>query len=111
MLETGFIKIATTNEVQVGQTKKIEIEGKEILVANIGGIYYAIESKCPHMKGDLSAGILEGNTVTCPNHHAKFDIITGKAVAHPKMGLFHPKVSDARTYQIKVENQDILIKR
>ena len=58
------------------------------------------------MKGDLSVGILEGNTITCPNHHAKFDVTTGKAVAHPKMGLFHPKVSDATIYQVKVENQE-----
>lgn len=111
MLETGFTKIATTKEVPLGQMKKIPFDGTDILIANINGNYYAIEDKCPHMKGDLSGGTLEGNTVTCPNHHAKFDVTTGKAVGNPKMGLFHPKVNDATTYQVKVENQDILIKR
>lgn len=111
MLETGFTKIASTNEIASGQMKKTQLDGTDILIANINGNYYAIEDKCPHMKGDLSAGTLEGNIVTCPKHHAKFDVTTGKSVAPPKMGLFHPKVEDAKTYQVKVEKQDILIKR
>jgi 3-phenylpropionate/trans-cinnamate dioxygenase ferredoxin subunit len=111
MSENGFIKIASTNEIATGQMKKTQLNDTDVLVANIGGTYYAIEDKCPHMQGDLSAGTLEGNVVTCPKHHAKFDLTTGKAVGNPKMGLFHPKVEDAKVFQIKVENQDILIKR
>ncbi len=111
MSENGFTKIATTNEIALGQMKKIPFNGTDILVANVGGNYYAIEDKCPHMHGDLSAGTLQGDVVTCPRHGAKFSITTGKAVAHPKMGLFHPKVEDAKIYQVKVEKQDILIKR
>ena len=58
MVETDFTKIATTTEIAVGQMKKIPFKGTDILIANINGNYYAIEDKCPHMKGDLSGGNL-----------------------------------------------------
>ncbi len=111
MLETDFTKVAQTTEIPVGKTMKVQVGDTDVLVANVGGNYYAIGDKCPHMHGDLSGGTLDGEVVTCPNHGAKFNVTTGKAVGNPKMGFFHPKVADAPTYQVKVENQDILIRR
>ena len=72
--------------------KKISVQGKEILIANVNGSFYAIGNACTHEWGDLSAGTLEGNFVTCPRHKSKFDVTTGKVVSQPKMILFHPKI-------------------
>ncbi len=72
--------------------KKISVQGKEILIANVNGNFYAIGNVCTHERGDLSQGTLEGNVVTCPKHKSKFDVTTGKVVSHPKMVLFHPKI-------------------
>jgi nitrite reductase/ring-hydroxylating ferredoxin subunit len=90
--------------------KAVQLEGKEILIANVGGNYYALGNRCTHAGGDLSQGLLEENIVTCPRHHAKFDVTTGKVVSHPKMALFHPKAKDEPTYQVKVENENIMVK-
>ena len=62
------------------------------------------------MGGDLSKGTLEGNIVTCPRHHAKFDLTTGKVVSNPKMPLVHPKSNDEPAYQVKVDQENIMIK-
>jgi 3-phenylpropionate/trans-cinnamate dioxygenase ferredoxin component len=110
LLETDFVKVANKNEIPVGKTKKVQLNGKEILVANVNGSYYAIGARCPHKNGDLSQGSFEGNVVTCPNHGAKFDVTTGKVISPPKMGLFHPKIIDEPTYLVKTENEDVLIK-
>jgi len=90
--------------------KAVKLEDKEILIANVNGNYYAINDRCTHAGGDLSQGVLEGSIVTCPRHHALFDVTTGKVVSHPKVPLFHPKAKDEQTYQVKVENDDIMIK-
>jgi 3-phenylpropionate/trans-cinnamate dioxygenase ferredoxin component len=111
MLETDFQKVATKSEIPAGKGKKVQVGGDEVLVANVGGTYYAIANKCPHMHGDLSIGSLDNEVVTCPKHGAKFNVTTGKAVGNPKMGLFHPKVADAVVYQVKIEGEDILLKR
>jgi nitrite reductase/ring-hydroxylating ferredoxin subunit len=89
--------------------KKISVQGKEILIANVNGSFYTIGNACTHELGDLSAGTLEGNVVTCPRHKSKFDVTTGKVVSPPKMMLFHPKIADEPTFNIKTEDNDILI--
>ena len=109
-MEANYVRVAGKSEIPVGKLKAIKLEGKEILIANVGGNYYAIGNICTHAGGDLAQSVLEGNIVTCPKHHAKFDVTTGKVVSPPKIGLFHPKASDEPTYQVKVENEDILVK-
>ncbi len=89
--------------------KVITLGEKEVVIANVNNIYFAMENSCTHMHGDLSKGILEGNTLICPKHKAKFDVTTGKVVSGPKVPLFHPKIKDEQTYAVKVEGQAILI--
>jgi len=90
--------------------KKISVQGKEILIVNVNGSFYAIENACTHEWGALSAGTLEGNVVTCPRHKSKFDVTTGKVVSPPKMILFHPKIADEPAFYVKTEDNNILIK-
>jgi nitrite reductase/ring-hydroxylating ferredoxin subunit len=105
-----FVKVAKTIEIPAGKMKKVTQQGKEILIANVNGNFYAIDNKCTHSGGNLSEGVLEGNVVTCPKHHSKFDVTTGKVVSPPKIAFFHPKIKDEPSYQLRVENEDIMIK-
>jgi nitrite reductase/ring-hydroxylating ferredoxin subunit len=109
-LGSSYVRVADKSEISIGKMKKISIQGKEILIANVNGSFYAIGNVCTHEKGDLSQGTLEGNVVTCPKHKSKFDVTTGKVVSPPKMFLFHPKITDEPTFSVKTENNDILIK-
>ena len=109
-MESGFVKVGDKSEIVPGKMKNVNLGGKDILVVNVDGNFYAIGLKCTHAGGDLSVGILEGTVVTCPKHHAKFDVTTGKVVSQPKIGLFHPKANDAVTYPAKVEQDSVLVK-
>ena len=60
-----------------------DVGGQKILVANIGGEFFAMRSVCNHMGGPLEKGKLEGNVVTCPWHHSKWDVKTGKLIEFP----------------------------
>jgi len=75
---------------------------------NVNGSYYAMGNKCTHAGGDLSKGTLNGTPVTCPKYNAKFDVTTGKVIALPKVGFFHPKIQDEPSYTVKVENKRAL---
>jgi 3-phenylpropionate/trans-cinnamate dioxygenase ferredoxin component len=86
-----FVKVAETSEIPLGKMKVVEIAEKEVLITNVNGSYYAIENSCTHMHEDLSKGNLEGNTLTCPKHKAKFDVTTGKVVSGPKDSFDPPK--------------------
>jgi len=106
-----FVKVAETSEIPLGQMKAFKFVEKQVLIANVKGIYYVIGNICTHRNGELSKGTLEGNIVTCPNHKAKFDVTTGKVVSGPRVLLTHPKIKDEPAYAVKVEGKDILLER
>jgi nitrite reductase/ring-hydroxylating ferredoxin subunit len=109
-MESGYRKVALKSEIPVGKMRMVKLGDKEVLIVNVKGNCYAINNRCTHAGGDLSQGTLEGNVVECPKHHAKFDVTTGKVVSPPKMAFFHPKIQDEPSYQVKIENEDVLIK-
>jgi nitrite reductase/ring-hydroxylating ferredoxin subunit len=109
-LESEFVHVAGASEIQEGKMKKATLDGKEIIIVNVAGKYYAVSSLCTHFGGDLSEGVLEGKVVICPNHKASFDVTTGKLVSPPTEVLGHPDIEDLPTYLLKVIDNDILVK-
>jgi len=105
----SLIEVAKVEEVPVGKMKGFTVAGKEILVVNYQGTFYAIGKVCTHAGGDLSKGKLEGNIVTCPKHGSKFDVTTGKSIAGPKIGFFRGKTKDETVFEVKVEDNKIKI--
>ena len=54
-----------------------------VLLAHRGGEYFAIGAECTHYHGALADGLMVGETVRCPLHHACFSLRTGEAVSAP----------------------------
>lgn len=104
-----FLKIAETDALQPGEKKSFPLQGKMIFLANVDGKFYALDNRCPHMGGALSGGDLDGATLTCPRHGAKFDVRTGKNVGSAKLAFIQAKVGDAKVFPVKVEGKDILV--
>jgi 3-phenylpropionate/trans-cinnamate dioxygenase ferredoxin subunit len=75
-----YVPIGRAGELQDGEMKKVEVDGRELLLARVGDSYYAIDDRCPHMGGDLSEGSLDGGIVTCPKHGSQFDVRNGALV-------------------------------
>lgn len=54
-----------------------------VLLARQGGQLFAIGATCTHYNGPLAEGLLSGETVRCPWHHACFSLRTGEALHAP----------------------------
>src|SRR5690348_3863485 len=57
--------------------------GEPVLVVRVGDDVHAIGASCTHYGGPLGEGIVEGRSIRCPWHHARFDLACGAAVGAP----------------------------
>ncbi len=104
MGKADFVKVANTDEILPSQMKEVEVDGQSILISNVNGKYYAIGSICTHEGGPLADGTIHNYEVECPWHGSKFDVRTGEVTSLPAT---EPEPS----YEIKVEGNQILVKK
>ncbi len=98
-----FKKVAKIAEVPVGTIKGFQVGFDKIVICNTGEGIYSVIDECTHESQPLSMGKLKGNILICPHHGARFDVTTG-VVMHA------PAIVPIVTYEVKVENGDILVK-
>jgi len=75
-----FIEVAKAHEIAEGTMKKVIAWDREVLVARVAGRFFCADNLCPHLGGDLSAGVLNGTIITCPMHHSRFDLSDGHVI-------------------------------
>ena len=79
-----FVTTTKTSEILVGGVTVIDVRGKRIAVANVGGTYYAFDDECTHEQCSLAEyGELAGTTLTCTCHGSEFDVRSGEVLAPP----------------------------
>lgn len=98
-----FVTVAKISEFADGELKQVPAAGTEILLARAGGKFYAVGATCPHYGAPLVEGVLNGERLVCPWHHACFDVKTGD--------LEEPPALDALPrYEVKIENDQVIVR-
>ena len=104
MEKDQFVDIAKVDEIPAGKMKHVEVNGKEIVIANMNGKFCALDNRCAHMNAPLSMGNLTGDVVTCPFHGAKFNVASGKKIAEPVLTPSQEMEPLPKTWQKAMEH-------
>jgi NADPH-dependent 2,4-dienoyl-CoA reductase/sulfur reductase-like enzyme/nitrite reductase/ring-hydroxylating ferredoxin subunit len=68
-----------------GETLVGHVGDQDVLLVRAGSEIFAIDAHCSHYHGPLAEGLIVGDSVRCPWHHACFDLRTGEAARAPAL--------------------------
>jgi 3-phenylpropionate/trans-cinnamate dioxygenase ferredoxin subunit len=104
--------VAPARELPPGNRMLVDVDGRAIVIFNIGGEFFALLNRCPHQGGNLCEGRLiglvessepgvyrygrPGEILRCPWHGWEFDVRTGKSRCDPTR-------IRAKTYEVGIE--------
>jgi NADPH-dependent 2,4-dienoyl-CoA reductase/sulfur reductase-like enzyme/nitrite reductase/ring-hydroxylating ferredoxin subunit len=74
-----------TDSVADGQMLAGHVGDDAVLLARRGNEFFALGATCTHYNGPLAEGLMVGDTVRCPWHHACFSLRTGEAIRAPAL--------------------------
>lgn len=75
-----FHDVAPVDDLPSGQMRLFTVAGEEVLVCSVPGGLFALRNRCPHAESPLHEGRLRQNSISCPLHGARFDLISGRAL-------------------------------
>lgn len=95
--------VGKTDEIAEGKSIAVQVGPRTIAVIRAGGKFYAIANRCPHKGASLCEGevVVEAGIVRCPWHHWNWKLEEGILEVDPRQKL--------RTYEVKVEGDEILV--
>ena len=100
----SWTKILPVAECPVGGARYIEASGHELAVFHLSDPdrIVVVRNSCPHAGGNLAAGEVSDDAVTCPWHQWKFNLDDGVCTLSPQVHL--------RRYESKVEDGFVFVR-
>lgn len=98
-----FVRVAKTGELPDPGKQIVEVGDRVVALFHAAGNFWAVDDVCTHDGGPLAEGVLDGFTIACPRHGAKFDIRSGAALTMParKATVVH---------DVKVEGDEVFVR-
>src|SRR6267143_2754329 len=87
-----------------GATLLGHVGDQDVLLVRSGSEIFAIDAHCSHYHGPLAEGLVVGDSIRCPWHHACFDLRTGEAARAPAL-------TPLAVWRVEQEGNRILVRQ
>lgn len=98
-LTQGIALSMFTSETLLGH-----VGDQDVLLVRFGAEIFAVDAHCSHYHGPLAEGLVVGESIRCPWHHACFDLRTGEATRAPAL-------TPLAVWQIEYEGDRIFVRQ
>ena len=90
------------SSIRPGQLIAGHAFGDPVLLVHVEPNWFAVGGKCTHYGATLAEGVLVGETIRCPWHHACFELRNGAASRAPAL-------NDLPSYTVVLENNVVRV--
>jgi NADPH-dependent 2,4-dienoyl-CoA reductase/sulfur reductase-like enzyme/nitrite reductase/ring-hydroxylating ferredoxin subunit len=87
-----------------GETLLGHVGDQDVLLVRTGSEIFAIDAYCSHYHGPLADGLVVGDSIRCPWHHACFDLRSGEATRAPAL-------NPLSVWQVEHEGDRIVVRQ
>jgi NADPH-dependent 2,4-dienoyl-CoA reductase/sulfur reductase-like enzyme/nitrite reductase/ring-hydroxylating ferredoxin subunit len=87
-----------------GETLLGHVGDQDVLLVRAGSEIFAIDAYCSHYHGPLADGLVVGDSIRCPWHHACFDLRSGEATRAPAL-------NPLSVWQVEHEGDRIVVRQ
>ena len=98
---TGFERVAAADAVRESSPQVVSVGGRTVGLFHHEGSFHAVDNRCPHMGFPLSEGSVDAGVLTCPWHHARFELSCGDT--------FDPFADDVPTFPVEVRDGEVYV--
>jgi apoptosis-inducing factor 3 len=78
-----FTKGFPVNDLEDGRMVQGKVGDEDVILARHADEFFAVGAGCTHYHGPLAEGLIVGDELRCPLHHACFSLRTGMALCAP----------------------------
>lgn len=82
--------------------REVQLDNRTLTLVKVGEDIYAVDGICTHAFALLSDGYVDGDTLECPLHAARFHLPTGKV-------LEGPAETDLNTHPVRLSGKIVQI--
>jgi nitrite reductase (NADH) small subunit/3-phenylpropionate/trans-cinnamate dioxygenase ferredoxin subunit len=97
-----YLKAANVQDIAPGSMHQLDLNGEQVVLANVDGSICAFSGVCTHRGGPLAEGELDGDIVTCPWHGGQFNVRTGEVVSMPP-------TENIRIFPVQIEGAEVKV--
>jgi nitrite reductase/ring-hydroxylating ferredoxin subunit len=96
-----FIHVGSLAELAAKGRMVVKGRRCPVLVVHDQGRVFALDNRCPHLGFALHKGSIRDGILTCPWHHARFDLASG--------GTFDLWADDVPTAEVRIQDGQVFV--
>ena len=100
----GYHQACELKTVPEHLPRRVEINGRGILICRQGEALFAVDEMCPHKQRSMMYGVVMAGQLTCPHHQYRFDLANGRCHVRkcPAIQTFELEVDEEAHVWVKV---------